>query len=139
MRAHLLAILLLSFLGMADTLYLSLSKDTGPVPCHITEGCGDVLTSKYSEVAGVPISWVGFAFYVTVFGVTVFEAFGEQRVVHLLIWPASAALASSAVLVGIQAFVLEAWCEYCLAAAGLSTGIFVAVLVSRKSSFVTVH
>ena len=128
MRAHLLAILILSFLGMADTLYLSLSRDTGPVPCHITEGCGDVLTSEYSEVAGVPISWLGFAFYVTVFGVTVFEAFGEQRLVHFLIWPASAALASSAVLVGIQAFVLEAWCEYCLASAGLSTGIFVAVL-----------
>ena len=128
MRAHLLAILILSFLGMADTLYLSLSRDTGPVPCHITEGCGDVLTSEYSEVAGVPISWLGFAFYVTVFGVTVFEAFGEQRLVHFLIGPASAALASSAVLVGIQAFVLEAWCEYCLASAGLSTGIFVAVL-----------
>ncbi len=133
MRAHLLAILILSFLGMADTLYLSLSRDTGPVPCHITEGCGDVLTSEYSEVAGMPISWLGFAFYVTVFGVTVFEAFGEQRLVHFLIWPASAALASSAVLVGIQAFVLEAWCEYCLASAGLSTGIFVAVLFGRTT------
>ena len=133
MRAHLLAILILSFLGMADTLYLALSRDKGPVPCHITEGCGDVLTSEYSEVAGVPISWLGFAFYVTVFGVTVFEAFGEQRLVHFLIWPASAALASSAVLVGIQAFVLEAWCEYCLASAGLSTGIFVAVLFGRTT------
>lgn len=123
----------LSFLGMVDTLYLSLSRDAGPVPCHITEGCGDVLTSAYSEVAGVPISWLGFAFYLTVFTVAAFALFGGNATLALLRWPAAAALGVSAVLTGVQAFVLEAYCEYCLTSAALSTAIFVVVWTGSRS------
>ncbi len=118
-----LAVLGLSFLGMVDTLYLSLQRDSGPIPCHVTEGCGDVLNSVYSEIAGVPISWIGFAFYVSVFGAVVFDVFGETPTFRWLRAPAAAALAVSAVLTGIQAFVLEAYCEYCLTSAALSTAI----------------
>ena len=63
MRFPDVGVLALSFLGMVDTLYLSLSRQSGPIPCHVTEGCEDVLGSVYSEVAGIPISWLGFAFY----------------------------------------------------------------------------
>jgi uncharacterized membrane protein len=122
-----LVLLGLSFLGMVDTLYLSLTRDTGLTVCNITEGCGDVLTSVYSEVGGVPISWFGFAFYFFVFGLTVFEAAGGIRTLRLLRWPALAAFVVSAVLVGIQGWVLEAWCQYCLTSAALSTLIFLTV------------
>jgi uncharacterized membrane protein len=127
MSFRLAALLGLSFLGMVDTLYLSLTRDTGPAVCHITEGCGDVLTSAFSEIGGVPISWFGFAFYACVFGLTVFEAAGGIPTFSLLRWPTLAALLVSAVLTGIQAFVLEAWCEYCLTSAALSTLIFLTV------------
>ena len=128
-----MAVLGLSFLGMVDTLYLSLSRDAGPVPCHITNGCGDVLTSVYSEIGGVPISWLGFAFYITVFGTTVFDVFGGAGTFRFLRWPATAALAVSAVLTGIQVFVLEAYCEYCLTSAALSTTICVLVWTGSRS------
>ena len=128
-----LALVGLSFLGMVDTLYLSLTRDTGPAVCHITEGCGDVLTSVYSEVGGVPISWFGFAFYFLVFGSVVFETAGGFPTVRLLRWPAMAAFIISAVLVGIQAWVLEAWCEYCLTSAALSTMIFLTVWTARQT------
>ena len=125
------AVLGLSFLGMIDTLYLSLTRESGPVPCHITEGCGDVLSSVYSEVAGIPISWFGLGFYVLAFGASVFEVFGGTAALGWLRWPAAAAFAVSLVLTGIQMFVLEAYCEYCLTSAGLSTAIFALVWTGR--------
>ena len=127
-----LGVAFLSFLGMIDTLYLSLSRPSGPPPCHVTLGCEDVLTSVYSEVAGIPLSWFGLAFYVVVFGAAVFEASGNTRTIHLLIWPATIALIASIALTGIQMFVLEAYCEYCLGSAALSTGIFFVVWAGRK-------
>jgi uncharacterized membrane protein len=117
------AVLGLSFIGMVETLYLSLAPDSGPVPCHITNGCGDVLTSVYSEIGGVPISWLGLAFYLTAFAATVFDLFGGISAFRYLRWPATAAFVVSLVLTGIQAFVLEAYCEYCLTSAVLSTSI----------------
>jgi uncharacterized membrane protein len=125
-------VLALSFAGMVDTLYLSLSRDSGPVPCHITEGCGDVLNSVYSEIAGIPISWFGLAFYLVAFGLAVFEIFGGYNILRILFWPAAAALATSLALTGIQVFVIQAYCEYCLTSAGLATGIFFLTLASCR-------
>ncbi len=84
-------------------------------------------------MAGIPLSWLGLAFYVVVFGAAVFEASGNTRTIHLLIWPATIALIASVGLTGIQMFVLEAYCEYCLASAALSTAIFFVVLAGRKA------
>lgn len=132
MKARLLAIALLAFLGMIDALYLSLKRDAGPIPCHVTRGCNDVLTSPYSELASIPISWFGLAFYLVVFSFAVFEAFGFENLLEKIFWPALAAFVTSLALTGIQAFVLRAFCEYCLASAGFVTAIF--VLVPRPSS-----
>ena len=121
----------LAFLGMIDTLYLSISRQSGPIPCHITRGCEDVVTSVYSEIAGIPLAWLGLAFYVTVFGAAVFEGSGNTGTLRLLLWPATLALIASATLTGIQAFVLQAYCEYCLGSAALSTGIFFLVVSGR--------
>jgi len=128
------AIVSLAFVGMIDTLYLSLSRRSGPIPCHITSGCEDVVTSVYSPVAGIPLAWFGLAFYLTVFGAAVFEGSGNSGSVRLLVWPATFALIASIALTGIQAFVLEAYCEYCLGSAALSTGIFFLVMSSRGDS-----
>ena len=88
----------------------------------------------YSEVAGIPLSWFGLAFYAWVFSAAVFEIFGGCNTIRLVFWPATVALAVSAILTGIQVFTLEAYCEYCLTSAGLSTAIFFLALGTRRSS-----
>ena len=124
MRA--LALILLSFLGLVDTLYLGIKRGK-PVPCTITSGCEEVLNSRFSEVAGIPISWFGFAFYLAVFSAAVFARFGDDdRLMNLIFWPALAAFLISAGLVAVQAFVLTAYCQYCLGSAALSTLILAA-------------
>lgn len=124
MNGRVLAVALFAFLGMVDTLYISFSHRSGPVPCHVTRGCNDVLTSAYSEVAGIPISWFGLVFYVGVFSCAVFEGFGSAKSLGWIFWPALFAFGVSVVLTGIQVFVLRAYCEYCLASATFSTAIF---------------
>lgn len=126
-RAH--AIALLAFVGTIDALYLSLKRNAGPIPCHITRGCSDVLTSKYSELAGIPISWFGLAFYVAVMSLAVFKIFEDPvrpsgAPLRLIFYLSGAGLIISALLVGIQAFTLKAFCEYCLLSAALVLTIF---------------
>ena len=129
MKPRFVAIALLTFIGMVDALFLSIKRNAGPIPCHITHGCTDVLTSKYSEIAGIPLSWFGLAFYITVFSLVIIKLFDDsnnpaQQLSGLIFYLAGAALIVSAFLVGIQAFILKAFCEYCLLSAGLVLTIF---------------
>src|SRR5262249_47071050 len=122
-------IALFSFIGMIDALYLSMKRNAGPIPCHITHGCTDVLTSKYSAVLGVPLSWLGLAFYLTIFSMAVLKVFEDESnpvefPLKVVFYLSGLALIISAMLVGIQAFILKAFCEYCLLSASLVLIIF---------------
>src|SRR5438874_9113660 len=129
MKARFAVIAILAFIGMIDALYLSMKRNAGPIPCHVTHGCTDVLTSKYSTVGPVPLSWIGLAFYVTIFSLAIFKLFEDPK--HPLMQPlqalfylTGAALVVSALLVGVQAFILKAFCEYCLLSATLVLAMF---------------
>jgi uncharacterized membrane protein len=129
MKIRFAAIALLTFTGMVDALFLSIKRNAGPIPCHITHGCTDVLTSKYSEIAGIPLSWFGLVFYLTIFSMVIIKLFEDpdnpvKPLSGLIFYLAGAALIVSAFLVGIQAFILKAYCEYCLLSAGLVLTIF---------------
>jgi len=129
MKFRPIVIAVLAFIGMVDALFLSIKRNAGPIPCHVTRGCTDVLTSKYSEVVGIPLSWFGLAFYVTVFSLAVFALFEEPVrpagfPVKVIFYLSGIGLVISALLVGIQAFILKAFCEYCLLSAALVLSIF---------------
>jgi len=124
MSKRAVGIALLSFVGMFDALYLSLKRNAGPIPCHVTRGCTDVLTSRYSELMGIPLSVFGLVFYVTVFSLAVFQISGVGKTLNWVFWPATVGSVFSAILVGIQSFVLKAYCEYCLLSAILVLSIF---------------
>ena len=129
MKTRFTVIAILAFVGMVDALYLSIKRNAGPIPCHVTRGCTDVLTSKYSEIASIPLSWFGVAFYVVMFSLAVFKIFEDpkrpvQWLTGWIFYLAGAALVVSALLVGIQAFILNAFCEYCLLSAALVLTMF---------------
>jgi uncharacterized membrane protein len=129
MKIRRFAIALLAFIGMVDALYLSMKRNAGPIPCHITHGCTDVLTSKYSAVVGIPLSWFGLGFYVTVFSLAVLKIFEDPAnpmsfPLKLIFYLSGTGLIVSALLVGVQAFLLKAFCEYCLLSAALVLSIF---------------
>src|SRR5437773_6644452 len=134
MKRRTLAIAVLAFLGMVDTLYLSVKRGAGPIPCTLTGGCNDVLTSRFSEIGGIPLSWIGLAFYLTVFSSAIFEVSGAGHPLRFVFWLALAGVCISVVLVGIQAFVIHAFCEYCLGSAVLVTSIFFLSAWSRRAA-----
>ena len=124
MRGRVLALILISFLGLIDTLYLGLKRGK-PVACTLTSGCEEVLNSRFSAIAGVPISWFGFGFYLAVFSASVFALFEDHRLLKLVFWPALAGFLISMGLVAVQAFILRAYCQYCLGSAILTTSILI--------------
>src|SRR5581483_2072455 len=129
MKLRAVVIACLAFLGMVDALYLSIKRNAGPIPCHITHGCTDVLTSRYSAIGPVPLSSIGLIFYVTIFSLAIFKVLEDpanplRMPLLAIFYLTGAGLVISALLVGIQAFILKAFCEYCLVSAGLVLTMF---------------
>lgn len=110
------ALLILAFLGFLDATYLTILHYKAVVPpCTIAKGCEVVLTSKYATILGIPIALLGSLFYVAIIALT-FLALQTKKFVflQLLILITSTGIIVSGVLVYLQAFVLHAYCQYCL-------------------------
>jgi hypothetical protein len=85
MKKLYIAVALLSLLGLADALYLTIEHVTGQsVKCTITSGCSEVLSSPYAVVAGFPLAAIGAAAYFTVFSLATLAAFGYRAAGTLL-------------------------------------------------------
>jgi uncharacterized membrane protein len=122
----------LSLLGLADALYLTIEHLTGQtVRCTILSGCSEVLSSQYALVAGIPLAAVGAAAYFTVFSLAVLSLFG-YRIAGKILTPLVIAMFFVSVwLFYLQAFVIRQFCQYCLISALITTCLLVLVLSLR--------
>lgn len=112
----------LAFVGLIDAAYVGITSTQGfVIPCGLTGGCDQVLNSSYSKVAGVSIAWIGLGFYAFVLSVGVFAVFGFFGPMRLSLAVSLAAFAVNLYLLYLQAFVLKAYCDYCLLSALLIT------------------
>jgi uncharacterized membrane protein len=123
MKQRAMAIAVVAFLGMIDALYLTVMRGVH-VPCSVTGGCNEVLTSAYSEVLGVPLSAIGLVFYVTVFSLAILHVFEVSPLMRWIFWLALPGFAITLVLLWLQGFVIHHFCQYCLASATFVTLIF---------------
>jgi uncharacterized membrane protein len=132
MKRLYIAAALLSLLGMADALYLTVEHVTGQsVKCTIISGCSEVLSSSYAMVAGIPLAAIGAAAYFTVFSLATLAAFG-YRAAGTLLTPVIAAMFFVSIwLIYLQAFVIREFCQYCLFSAAITTALLVIVVVGR--------
>lgn len=123
---------LLSLLGLADALYLTVEHVSGQsVQCTIISGCSEVLSSPYAVVAGIPLAGVGAAAYFTVFSLATLAGFGYRAAGTLLTPLITAMFFVSLWLVYLQAFVIRQFCQYCLLSAAITTALLVIVVVGR--------
>jgi len=132
MKKLYIAAALLSLLGLADALYLTVEHVTGQsVKCTIISGCSEVLSSPYAVVAGIPLAALGAAAYFTVFSLATLAAFG-YRAAGTLLTPVIAAMFFVSIwLIYLQAFVIREFCQYCLFSAAITTALLVIVVVGR--------
>jgi len=112
---------LLSLGGLADSVYLTVTHLTGEnVTCVASSGCSEVLSSAYASVGKIPLAAFGALGYFVAFSLATLAAFGYARARTFLTVVIAGMLATTLWLLYVQAFVLHAFCDFCLLSAGLT-------------------
>ena len=127
------AVALVALAGMADAAYLTVEHLAGnSVRCMVVSGCDEVLQSSYATVAGgVPVAAVGLAAYFTVFSLATLAAFGYEGARKLLTPLVAVMFFATLWFLYLQAFVIKAFCTYCLISATVTTVLTLLVLARR--------
>ena len=125
----------LSLIGLGDALYLTIQHLTGQnVRCSVTSGCSQVLSSSYAKIAGIPTAAFGVAAYFTVFSLATLAVFGYAWARSALVFVIASMFIATLWLLYLQAFVLHAFCQYCLLSAAVTTTLTVLILLARQKT-----
>ncbi len=125
-------LVIFSSLGILDTLYLIYHNLRGTdVACFFfpKEWCQKVQYSKQSKTFGIPNAYLGFCMYVSILLLTL----GIANGLAIPFWIVQAIVAFgflfSAYFTYVQAFVLEAFCTWCVVSAINFTGLAIAAFL----------
>ena len=126
-----------AIVGLLDSVYLTIKHFTAePVPCSLIEGCETVLTSAYAEFAGIPTAAFGAFAYFVAFSLAILAAYGN-RLMWTLFGVQTVVMAAVTIwLLYLQAFVIKAFCQFCLLSAVTTFLLLVLFFISklRRSS-----
>ena len=124
--------------GLADATYLTVQALTGEtISCGGSPDCFRVLGSSYAKLGGIPLAMLGALAYFTAFTFATFAAFGYPRAPKFLALIAGAMFLTTLWLLYVQAFLLHAYCRYCLFSAAITfliAGLLIAVPPSQRRS-----
>ncbi|MFP4324217.1 MAG: vitamin K epoxide reductase family protein [Anaerolineales bacterium] len=126
-----LLVTLLAAIGVSG--YLSYVKATDVAMVCTSGGafdCGTVQNSVYSEIFGVPIAWLGLGWNFLILGTLLFEdrlPILQTYGLALLFGLVTFGFLYSVYLVYLQAFVIEAFCQWCLMHEALYTVLMIAI------------
>lgn len=121
---------ILALAGLADATYLTLQHYTGAsLACGGSASCSEVLGSRFANFQGYPVAAFGAIGYFAVFSFAILAAFRYAGVRNLLRLTVAVMFAAALWFLYVQAFILHAFCPYCLFSAGLTiviTGLTIA-------------
>src|SRR2546428_8757676 len=124
----------ISLAGLAEATYLTVQYLTGEtVVCGGSADCFKVLGSPYARIAGIPVAAFGALAYFSAFSFATFALFGYARArtfFALVVWTM---FAVTLWLLFVQAFLLHAFCRYCLLSAALVFVLAATVVASPPS------
>jgi uncharacterized membrane protein len=111
-RALRVAVALVAVAGVAVAGYLTyVHYQPDALICTSGGGCETVQESSYAELAGIPVALLGLLGYVTVL---VLVAWDSELARTLAAAIALTAAGFAVYLIVLQAFVIDAWCVWCL-------------------------
>lgn len=111
----------IALIGLADAVYLTVEHLAGAnVACGESTGCNDVLSSSYSAIGKVPLAALGALAYFAAFSAATLAAFGYRRARPFFAAIVALMFAMTLWLLYAQAFLLHAFCRYCLLSAALT-------------------
>ncbi|MDP2665369.1 MAG: vitamin K epoxide reductase family protein [bacterium] len=128
-RIGVVLILIFAFFGIADSVYLTQSELSGtPLLCNIQNisGCNIVASSQYSHILGIPLAEFGVLFYSIIFVLAALELVVFDQLLRRALQVVSLiGVLSSIYFTILQAFVIGAFCIYCLASALITLFILI--------------
>jgi uncharacterized membrane protein len=107
------------------------------VDCVASTGCETVLTSSYSAIGKIPLAAFGLAGYFAIFSLATLTAFGRRWTRPFFFALVATMLGVTCWLLYVQAFVLHAFCDFCLLSAACTTilsAIGLAIFLMQKKS-----
>jgi uncharacterized membrane protein len=127
--------MLCCLVGLGDAIYLTVQHLSGrSVRCAIVTGCSAVLSSRYSTIAGLPTALYGVVAYFLAFSLSTLALFGSSRAVTLLRLTVSGMFVGTLWLLYLQAFVIKAFCTWCLVSAAMTTLLALLILTAHRLS-----
>lgn len=124
---------LFCLLGLADATYLAVMALTGETAaCSGQAGCFEVLGSTYSRIAGIPVAAFGVAGYFSAFTFATFAAFNYPRARKFFAIMVGLLFVATLWFLYVQAFILHAFCRYCLFSAAI-TFLLMGLVVATPS------
>jgi len=127
-------LLVVAMLGFADAGYLTLEHYRNAIPPCSMGSCETVLTSVYSSIAGIPVALLGVVYYILILiGIVAYIEGRHEKLLRAALFLIVLGFMTELWFVYLQAFVIHAYCLYCMGSA-LSTGILfvTAVCIFRK-------
>lgn len=134
---HRMVIAALALMGLYVAIYLSLWKIglVGPLVCGVGS-CEVVQMSRFAYLLGIPVAFfgvVGFLALLIVSLVGLRPAFvGKPGPTRLLVALGGGGAAFCLYLTYLEAFVLKAWCRWCILIAVLVISIFATALLGLR-------
>jgi uncharacterized membrane protein len=124
---------IISLIGLGDAIYLTIEHLAGrSVQCTIVAGCSEVLGSSYATIGPIPLAGLGALAYFTVFSCATLAIFGYTSARTLLALIVGLMFLATLWLLFVQAFILHAFCAYCLLSAAVTLTLSVLVVAARS-------
>ena len=121
----------LAVLGLADAIYLTVEHLIGAgVECGGSAGCNEVLGSRFARVGKLPLAGFGVLGYFAAFSAATLSAFGYRNARPVLAGVVALMFAATLCLLYLQAYVIHAFCRYCLVSAGLTMALAAIVVLT---------
>ena len=130
---------LVSLAGVFVGVYLTLYKFgvIGSLVCNVGS-CEKVQSSKYSVFLGLPVATWGIGFYLLMLVLSIAslqERYADSRGLSLaMLLVASWGVLFTAWLNYLEAFVINAWCEWCLGSASMVLVLFILAFLDWREA-----
>ena len=135
---------LVSLAGIFVGVYLTLYKFgvIGSLVCNVGS-CEKVQSSRYSVFLGLPVATWGIGFYLLMLVLSVAsmqERYAGSRGLSLAMFLVTGwGVLFTAWLNYLEAFVINAWCEWCLGSAAMVLVLFILALMEWRESRAAGH
>lgn len=132
-KGFIIFLFIVTALGFVDASYLTVEHYMNKIPPCTFAGCDIVLTSPYSQVAGIPDSLLGSIYYLLILILLMIYLDTRKEIIlkGTLLFTTAGFLVSVYLFI-LQAFIIHAYCQYCLLSALTSTILFVTSIVIFK-------